>query len=438
MAAPDLRTVELHLPGLRVLEHELDVPLDHTTATNTTADTTAASLVVFAREVSAVDDGRDKPALLFLQGGPGQEATRPFGAPLTSGWMARALRDFRLVLLDQRGTGRSTPVGDLPGMTPSQQADYLAHFRADSIVRDAELLREALGIERWSLLGQSFGGFCSLTYLSLAPSSLTSVHVTGGLAPIGMSPDDVYAATWAQMRVLSARYHERYPHDLERLRSLHAELAEREIRTTTGDRVTSRTLRAAGHGLGMSDGADALHALLERPVDSPAFRADIADPLGLARNPLYLLVHEACYADGFTTAWAAERTRPDDFGDPAAGGDPALLSGEHVGGWLLDPERGGVGALAPVAEAARLLADRPWPRLYDPSVLDGVARGADAVPVAAAIYLDDPYVLAEHSRATAALLGARTWITDELLHNGLRADGDRVLSRLFDMTAGRL
>lgn len=434
MAAPDLRTVELHLPGLRVLEHELDVPLDHSAPHGPAA----ASLTLFAREVSAAGDGPDKPALLFLQGGPGQEATRPAGAPLTSGWMVRALRDFRLVLLDQRGTGRSTPVGDLSGLTPQQQADHLALFRADSIVSDAELLREALGLDRWSLLGQSFGGFCALTYLSRAPQSLRSVHVTGGLPAVGMHPDEVYAATWAQMRVLSARYHERYPHDLERLRQLHARLTTEETRTTTGDRITSRTLRAAGHGLGMSDGADVLHALLERPVGSPAFRADAADPLGLARNPLYLLVHEACYADGSTTAWSAERTRPDDFRDPAEGGDPALLSGEHVGDWLLDPERGGVGALAPVADVARLLADREWPRLYDPAVLDGVARGSDGVPVAAAVYLDDPYVLAAHSRATASLLGARTWVTDELLHNGLRADGDRVLSRLFDMTSGRL
>ena len=418
------------VPGLRVVEHELDVPLDH-------AAPDGAAITLFAREVSAVG-GEGRPHLLFLQGGPGQEATRPVGAPLTSGWMARALRDFRLVLLDQRGTGRSTPVGDLPGMTPQQQADHLAHLRADSIVRDAELLREALGVERWALLGQSFGGFCATTYLSLAPQSLSAVHITGGLPAVGVHPDEVYAATWAQMRLLSARHHERYPQDLERLRDLHAHLATHDLRTTAGDRVTGRTLRAAGHSLGMSDGSDALHALLERPVGSPAFRADAADPLGLARNPLYLLVHEACMADGATTAWSAERTRPDDFRDVADGGDPALLSGEHVGDWLLDPERGGVGALAPVAQAALLLAQREWPRLYDPSALDGVARGADGVPVAAAVYVDDPYVLLEHSRATALLMGARTWVTDELLHNGLRADGDRVLSRLFDMTSGRL
>ena len=41
------------------------------------------------------------------------------------------------------------------------QADYLKHFRADSIVRDAEVIRRELtGGEPWALLGQSYGGFC--------------------------------------------------------------------------------------------------------------------------------------------------------------------------------------------------------------------------------------------------------------------------------------
>ena len=47
-------------------------------------------------------------------------------------------------------------------------------LRADSIVRDAELLRRLLlpaegPLSKWTLLGQSFGGFCCVTYLSFAP-----------------------------------------------------------------------------------------------------------------------------------------------------------------------------------------------------------------------------------------------------------------------------
>ncbi len=118
-------------PGVVLSEREHVVPLDH-------ADPGGPQITVFTREVAA-PDGTDRPYLVFLQGGPGFEATRPTSPP--TGWMKRALQDYRVLLLDQRGTGRSTPVGPIiPGETPAAQADYLTHFRADSIVRDAELI----------------------------------------------------------------------------------------------------------------------------------------------------------------------------------------------------------------------------------------------------------------------------------------------------------
>src|SRR5262249_5691387 len=129
------------LPGLVLTDHEVSVPLDH-------AQPGGERITVFAREV-AEPDGRDKPFLVFLQGGPGFEADRPTGSRRAPAWLDRALRDFRVLMLDQRGTGRSTPVSTtLPG-TPAEQAEYLAHFRADSIVRDAEAVREALGSPPW-------------------------------------------------------------------------------------------------------------------------------------------------------------------------------------------------------------------------------------------------------------------------------------------------
>src|SRR5262249_39759770 len=77
-----------------------------------------------------------------------------------------------------------------------EQATYMTHLRADGIVRDAELIRQELGVDRWSVLGQSFGGFCAMTYLSFAPAGLREAFITGGLSPIGRPIDDVYAATW--------------------------------------------------------------------------------------------------------------------------------------------------------------------------------------------------------------------------------------------------
>src|ERR1051326_1896376 len=89
-------------------------------------------VVLCAREVAA-EDGRDRPFLVFLQGGPGSEAPRPT-TPKMPRWLPRALKDYRAPLFDQRGPGRSTPVGALPGMTPQQQAEYLKLHRADAIV----------------------------------------------------------------------------------------------------------------------------------------------------------------------------------------------------------------------------------------------------------------------------------------------------------------
>ena len=84
-------------------------------------------------------------------------------------------------------------------------------------------------------------------------------------------------------------------------------------------------------------------------------------------------------------------------------------------------------------ETADLLAARVWPRLYDPDVL-----AANEVPVAALIYADDPYVERGFSEETAAQIrGARTWLTNEYEHNGLRADSERVLGRLLDLARGR-
>jgi pimeloyl-ACP methyl ester carboxylesterase len=402
--------------GLVLTEHEFSLPLDHDRPGG-------ESITVFAREV-ADPGGTDRPFLVFLQGGPGSEAPRPTRHPSSPGWLERALQDFRVLMLDQRGTGRSTPVGALPGLTAAEQAEYLKHFRADSIVRDAEAIRAELGVERWSVLGQSFGGFCVMTYLSIAPEGLREAFVTGGLAPVGRHADDIYRATYERMLERNRRYYERYPGDRARVRALVERLDAEPLILPTGDRLTARRFRQAGNKLGMSDGAEGLHALVELPPESPAFRHDAQDLLGFERNPIYAILHESSYADGVATRWSAQRVMPAEYADT-----PELFTGEHVFPWMFED----YGALAPLREAAELLAAHEWPRLYDEVVLR-----ANEVPVAAAVYTDDPYVERAFSDETAALIrGARAWVTSEYEHNGLRADGDRILDRLIDLARGR-
>lgn len=136
------------------------------------------------------------------------------------------------------------------------------------------------------------------------------------------------------------------------------------------------------------------------------------------------MVHEACWADGTSTRWAAQRTLPEEYGR-----SPELLTGEVILPWMFEE----MGALAPLRDAAHLLAERTWPRLYDEAALR-----SNEVPVAAAIYAEDPYVERVFSEETAGLIrGLRPWLTSEHDHNALRADGERVLGRLLDLVRGR-
>jgi pimeloyl-ACP methyl ester carboxylesterase len=114
----------------------------------------------------------------FLKkGGPGFECALP--ASGTGGWVKVAFeKGYQVLLIDQRGTGFSSQISaeslDTLFKTDEEKANYLTHFRADSIVRDCETVRKVLTQDRSkdeedriTLLGQSFGGFCITTYLSL-------------------------------------------------------------------------------------------------------------------------------------------------------------------------------------------------------------------------------------------------------------------------------
>ncbi|GGO18893.1 alpha/beta fold hydrolase [Micromonospora parathelypteridis] len=430
-------------PGTIITDHRFQVPLDH-------ADPAGERIEVYAREVVAAGKEREPlPWLLFLQGGPGGRSPRPVGR---DNWLDRALDDYRVLLLDQRGTGRSTPAdrNTLPLRgDAAAQARYLAHFRADSIVRDCELIRrELLGEDgRWSLLGQSYGGFCTLTYLSYAPDGVREAFVTGGLPGLRSTADDVYRAAYPRVRRKVEAHYARYPQDVETVRAVVRHLREREVRLPGGGLLTAEAFQAIGIMLGTGNGSHALHYLLEdaflpgvpgQQLSDP-FLAEVQGHLSYAGRPLYALLHESIYGQRSVTpratGWAAEAVRaefPAFDADRALAEDrPVLLTGEMIYPWMVvtDP------ALAPLAEAAELLARRTdWPDLYDPERL---AR--NEVPVAAAIYHDDMYVDTDDSLATArAVRGLRPWITNEYEHDGLRVSEGRVLDRLIRLVRGEL
>ena len=422
----------VRIPGLVLTDHVVEVPLDH----HDPAD--GRTIEVFAREVVAVDrEHDDLPWLLFLQGGPGGKSPRP-GGGAGDGWIRHATRTHRVLLLDQRGTGRSTPVTGraVAGMTDGEIAAYLRLFRADAIVADAELLRERIaGGRPWETLGQSYGGFVTITYLSQAPQGLAACYVTGGLPGLVATADDVYARTYPRVARKNAEFYARYPEDAALVRRIANHLDSHVVELPDGDRLTTRRLRVLGSAFGMSDGYEKVHWLLDEALHgheiSDVFRHGVAALTGFVEGPLFPL-QEYTYGrpDTGATAWAAQRAlaQHPEFGEHR---DPMLFTGEMMYPWMFEE----VAALRPFRGAAELLAAYDaWPPLFD---LDRLA--ANEVPVCAAVYFDDMYVDADLQLDTARRVGnVRTWVTNEYEHDGLRADGPRVLGRLMDMAAGRV
>ncbi|QYM62907.1 MULTISPECIES: alpha/beta fold hydrolase [unclassified Microbacterium] len=412
-----MSTVVRTLLDLTVEEHTLTVPL----VWGDPAD--SRTIDIFARVVSR-EGGETLPYLVFLQGGPGHEAPRPFHSSTSPAWLDEALAHYRLVLLDQRGTGQSTPVGDR-GLAQGAEAvaEHLTHLRADAIVRDCEAMREHLGAPTWSVLGQSFGGFTTLAYLSSDAASLADVFITGGLSAVGRHPDDVYALCYDKMRVASERYYRRFPEHRDAMRRL-IDLADAgDIVLPDGEVVSRSRLRSMGSALGTDDGWQTVWSLLERDPSSNAFRYDLLHAMPFdGRNPLYFAFHESSYADGHATRWSAERTEPTDFRD-----DPTLFTGEHIRRDWTET----VPAFRPWRDVTLALAEFEWPRIYDAEAI--TASGATG---AAAVYVNDVYVPYEFSIETARLIpGVQLWQTSEHEHNGLRSGP--VLSRLIDLAQGR-
>ena len=101
-----------------ITDHTFLVPLDY-------ENKDGKEISIFAREIERKETvNKNLSYLVFFQGGPGYESPRPI---TDSGWIKRASEEYKVLLLDQRGTGLSNPVsGDLfKAMNDSDLAHYL-------------------------------------------------------------------------------------------------------------------------------------------------------------------------------------------------------------------------------------------------------------------------------------------------------------------------
>ena len=496
-------------------------------------------------------------SVIYLQGGPGFGCAPPVSglslASSKSSWASAALlgdvtnldgSSFdRVVLMDQRGTGRSSPItrrglgrmfpdlflldddddgngnddegggggggsaGNLLRRARASRAvadasDYLAKFRADSIVRDAEWIREALlrpppsstdaaaaapreggdpSPQPWgAALGQSFGGFCLMTYLSSIEHPPRMCLFTGGIAPMNAPAREVYDRLWLRVRERNLRYYDRYPGDVRRVKRIVRRLLLHEtdpsaspVALPSGGALTARRFLQLGLALGGSPGSSFANI---HDVIGIAFADDDDDAeLSLAflkrmereqsfdDAPLYFLLHESIYADGPSagpTNWAAHSSYESyasidpDFDyrvtsmidDDRTSAPPTLFFGEMVFPWMAHGDYAEVSGrgMASLSEALATRVD--WSPLYDASNMRVALLGAGGGPpkskAASVTYYDDLYVDFEVGVKLVGrggpLEGVKVWVTNEYQHSGLRDDGANILCKLVSMAKGTI
>jgi pimeloyl-ACP methyl ester carboxylesterase len=449
-------SLNFYIGKLKVSELFFEVPKDYSNPSDGTLRLFARSVTRHEVPVAPTDEKELKkkaqmPWMTYLQGGPGYPCRPPQSMSITNPILDRG---YQMLYLDQRGTGLSTPVSPdtlaLQG-DPQKQADYLKHFRADNIVRDCEAIRKTLTedyppeLKKWSIFGQSFGGFCAFTYLSFFPEGLREVFTSGGIPPIGKSADEVYKATFMTVIKRNESYYNKYPEDVFVIQNLAVKLhgpkgLELPARGTLNlQRFLTLGLLFGGHG-----GIDNVHDIVFRMksdmdqfdfITRPTLSA-IENLVTFDGNVLYAVLHEAIYCERQPSEWAAKRIAQSlsDFdwvdGSPPyhsiKSGKPLYFSGEMIYPFMFEtyPE------LQKLREVADILAKyTDWPELYN---LEQLAK--NEVPIYAATFKDDMYVdFGLVQETVAKVKNCRLFLTNAMYHNAITAKTDEILKSLFQL-----
>ncbi len=252
------------------------------------------------------------------------------------------------------------------------------------------------------MLGQSFGGFCTTTYLSLAPEGLREAFLTGGLPGLDATADDVYRVTYPIVAERNRRHYERFPMDADRARAVARHLASHEVIMPGGGRLTVPAFQSLGRMLGAASGSDTLHYLLEdafaggrhlRRVPGPRRRRAVVRRGAAVRawSTRRATRRGPRPAGPRTGSWPSSR----EF-DPAAAVDgdiPLLFTGEMIYPWMFETDP----VLRPLRDAAEELAARDS---LAAALRPGPARGQRRARRGGGL-------LRRHVRAAAALAAHR-------------------------------
>lgn len=370
--------------------------------------------------------------------------------PQNYGWTERALKKgYQILFLDQRGTGLSSTVTAQTLAKqggPEEQADYLRHFRADSIVEDCESIRKVLTADypdekkKWSIIGQSFGGFCCVTYLSAYPEGLQEAYICAGLAPLVNQPDPVYQSLYSKVAERNRAYYGKYGEDVQRVKDIIHYLETEAVELPSGGTLSIPRFRQLGIHFGFHGHVDVIHDIILRMTsDLNNFgyftRPTLSQFEGLLpfdELPLYALVHELIYLQGDNVSnWSADRVMKDhpDFMNLSTSNDePIYFTGEMIYPSMFTT----YSELKPLASTAKLLAQMTdWPALYDENQLAN-----NTVPVYASAYMDDMYVSFDLAMATAKKIkGCKFFATNAMYHDAISHAGrsDELFRQLFQL-----
>lgn len=256
-AAPVESPCRLLMPGLPAAFGScgaLEVPLDD-------ADPSAGTLELFYARIPALTARPAPDPLLLINGGPGGSSIDLYLQ--TRGAFEQVRRERDILLLDQRGTGRSLSGLDcelpaefaLETARPEEVRERVAEcidafpfdprfFTTSVAVRDLDRLRTALGIEQWNLYGVSYGTRVAQHYLRRYPAAVRSL-ILDGIVPAGLTLGPAIAsdaqqaldAIFARCQA-SAACAERFP-DLDRqFATLRSRFDGQSIEVIVNDPVT--------------------------------------------------------------------------------------------------------------------------------------------------------------------------------------------------------
>ncbi|KAJ7605959.1 alpha/beta-hydrolase [Mycena polygramma] len=444
--------------SIEVVERFFDLPLDYSKPDGQKIRLFARNLVPTAKAKTVEDQEKlpywhGIPISMYRSrshtttGGPGFECDLEGSLQIGS---ALHEQGYQTLWLDPRGTGLSTPFSAelVDGRSDTEVFEYLKHFRADNIVRDCEAIREILigakadpDDRKWTILGQSFGGFCALTYLSFFSHGLKEVFLTAGLTPLVDHPDAVFERLMTQVTQRNRVYYEKYPRDIQRVRKILQHLDSNKVLLPNGGHLSPGRWLQLGIDFGMHGGIDRVHQLVLRAANDLELFNKLSYRLlhkvqakqECDSNPFYAILHEVIYCQGRAANWACSRILnkyPKFLWDEMKGQPdetPVYFTGEMVFPEMLDEYSN----LKSLKRVANMIAQYDgWPPLYDSAQL---AR--NSVKVTSATYFDDMYVDFTWAQDTAAAIGnIEQYISNQHMHSAIRKDPGTVLSALFRLS----